>query len=496
MSADSSDDVAVATRDESLNGPGSEAQEAGLLRALGRSMAVALVAGNVIGSGIFAKPGQIATDGGDFRLIMTAWIVGGLLCVLGALCFAELATMLPKAGGLYVYLREAYSPGVAFLFGWAEFLFFRPAQIGALATIFAGSFLRLLGVDITRLGPASLPEVSLAMISIALMAWVNVLGVIWGGRVQWGTTLVKAGFLGLMGLLPFLMLAVGSAHVDAANYATRVVPANPSPTVQFGAVLLAVMWAYNGWHNITPVAEEIQDPQRNIPFGLFAGIALVMSLYLLANVAYHGVLSMEEVRAAGDHTAEKMIEVLLGPAGAAAMSAVIIVSVFGAMNSNLMLGPRVSFAMGRDRVFFPQLGKVHPEYRTPAVAIVLQAAMAVALVIASAFLVRNSGLFQERSVFQMLTDYAIFSASIFYSLGVLAVVVLRFKRPDLERPYRTWGYPLVPAAFLIVYAWFLWQVFIDKKFEAVVGLGLIGLGVPAYFLFQWLKPHDSNAGKH
>ncbi|HUG93786.1 MAG TPA: amino acid permease [Planctomycetaceae bacterium] len=532
------------TIDPSPLAPGMESRP-GLLRALGPGMAVALVVGNVIGSGIFFKPGGIAADVGDFRLIITAWIVGGLVCVLGGLCFAELGAMLPRAGGLYVYLREAYGRPTAFLFGWTEFAFGKPASNAALSVAFVGALDAAVGWDLPIFA-----VVALAAAVVSGMAWVNILGVIWGGRLQAGTTLIKAGFLGVVALLPFVMLAFGGTPAfNVEHYGTTLssAPKQSTTLAQFAAAMLAVMWAYNGWHGITPVAEEIRDPERNIPRALFLGIGILIVLYVGANFAYHGVLSMDEMAAGGTHAAQNMVRKSLAavsePAagvGVALVTAVIMTSTFGAINSNILEGPRVSFAMGRDDVFFRGLGRVHVNYRTPAVAIAVQALMAAGLLAATWTYVRaasesrggdertshvehqtsniersasdagstapdsgsqlstlssqlktNSDLLKD--AFTILTNLVVFSASLFYFLAVLAVIVLRVRRPDWRRPYRAHGYPLVPLLYLAFYTVFLWYVYRDQRLEANVGLVLVALGLPAYFGWRaWAARHPED----
>jgi amino acid transporter len=348
-------------------------------------------------------------------------------------------------------------------------------------------------------------RVLLAMILIAGLTWVNVIGVIWGGRVQGATTLIKATFLGLLAILPFLMWPFAESTIDVANYSSTIQPPDGTPTWRFGVILLAVMWAYNGWHGITPVAEEVRNPQKNIPRALFGGVGLLTLLYISANVAYHGVLSMEQMAASGEHAAEVMVQELLnplvGPVGGMIMSGVVMCSVFGAINSNLLIAPRIAFAMGRDGIFFRQLGWIHATYRTPAVAIVVQAVMAVLLVVTSAVLVECAPLLQESvagwptleslldgldttSIFNLLSNFVIFAVSIFYALAALAVVVLRYKHPEWPRPYRTWGYPVVPLLFVGFYVWFLGQVYLGKPLEANAGLVLILLGLPVYYAWQ------------
>jgi APA family basic amino acid/polyamine antiporter len=481
---------------ESSDVGSSENKPNGLRRDLGLQIAVAVVVGNVIGSGIFLKPGNIAAESGDFRLILTVWVFGGLLCMLGGLCFAELATMLPEAGGLYVYLREAYGKLVGFLFGWTEVIFGKPASIGALSVAFIGSLSLAIGWS-----PSPAAEVLIAAVLIVTLAGINILGVVWGGRMQWLTTVIKAGFLAAVALLPFVLIPFVSDSIDTANYLTKVTPRQASLAGQVGAVLLAVMWAYNGWHGITALAEEVRNPQRNIPLALFIGIGILIVLYVSANVAYHGVLTMEELRQAGDHGAEQMLLKLLGKTGLAAMSAVIMCSTFGAINTNLLQAPRISFAMGRDGVFFRTLGNVHANYRTPAPAIAVMAAMSIALIITvsvskglvqnlepssfeSEFVSRIVASLKDDSIFSLLTNFVIFSASIFYVLGVLAVIVLRLRRPELSRPYRTLGYPVTPLLFLAVYAWFLAQVYSTNPLESRVGIVLIAVGIPVFFAYR------------
>ena len=453
-------------------------------------MAVAMVVGNVIGSGIFLKPGGIAADAGSFGMILSAWVLGGCVCIVGGLCFSELAAMLPRAGGLYVYLREAWGRPVAFLFGWSEFLVGKPASIGALSVAFTVA----LG-EAARFNGHSVGGVLVAIALIVLMGWINLIGVIWGGRVQALVTVIKAGSLVLLAALPFAALLFGLPAFDVANYRTVFTPAEADQATRFGAVMLAVMWAYNGWHGVTPVAEEVRDPQRNLPLALLGGVGILIVLYLGVNFALHGVLTMEQMAAAGETVPQQMLRgILAGTGGAeigvAVISAVIMCSTFGAINSNMLSGPRVSFAMGRDEVFFRTLGRVHSEYRTPAVAIVVQTLMGCVLVAASAVLVRVVPSLADRSIFAMLTDYVVFSASLFYVLAVAAVIRLRMIHPEWERPFRVPGYPLVPLAGVAFYGWFLWYVYLGKPFEAKVGLGLVAAGLPVYWLYhRWRVSH-------
>ncbi len=330
-------------------------------------MAIAIVVGNTIGSGIFAKPGRIAAEAGDFGLIISIWGVGALLCVLGALCIAELSVMLPRAGGLYVYLREAYGRLPAFLFGWQEIVLNRPASTGALSMICVGAFGNAIGIS---LGP--IETVAGASLVIAGMTAVNVFGVIWGGRMQVVTTVIKCGFVVFVATLPFVLELGGRDVIDASLYSLKSEPKQSGLGGQIAVVLLAVMWAYNGWHGIAPVAEEVRDPQRNIPLALFGGIGLLALFYIGANIAYHAVIPMSEMALPEnqEHVAELMVQRLLGPIGG-------LMSVGDAQYagsgeqqpadqsaSRLRNGPRLRFLFA--------VCLMHARFRTPVIAILVQ----------------------------------------------------------------------------------------------------------------------------
>jgi APA family basic amino acid/polyamine antiporter len=462
-------------------------------------MAIAVVVGNVIGAGIFLKPGNIASYTGSFSLIMGIWIAAGALCILGAMCFAELAAMRPKAGGIYVYLYDAYGRLAAFLYGWTELLLLRPASIGALSVAFASSLA-------LSLGWPSEPAIELTICAVLIlgMGAVNVVGVIWGGRLQLAVTIIKAGFLLLVASAPWVAQFVG-AWTPAVAESPLTAPIHTSLAAQISAILLAVMWAYDGWNGITPLAEEVRDPQRNLPLALLAGIGILIVLYVSANLAYHRVLSLDEMRAAGDHAAEQMLFRLAGPAGQSAMSIVIMCSTFGAINSSLLMAPRITFAMGRDRLFFRIFGDVHATFRTPVIAILATSLMAISLIALTGlgkFLVADyqvrdgSGVLMDKivvslqndSIFALMTNFFTFSASIFYALAVLAVIVLRYRHPEWERPFRVWAYPLAPLIFVGVYAWFLSQAYQSNPLEARIGIGFMVLGVPVYYLLQAFLP--------
>ncbi|MDB5389838.1 MAG: steT 1 [Planctomycetaceae bacterium] len=459
------------------------------MRALGLGAAVAIVVGNTIGAGIFLKPRAIAINCGYFPLIISGWILAGVACMFGALCFAELASMLPHAGGIYVFLRETYGKCVAFLFGLNEFVFGRTATNGALATAFAVMSISLVtgsrDIDVD-------PWLSaiVACGAIMLLAAINIVGVAWGGRVQSSTTLVKAGFLALIALLPFMLVLFDHESLKLSNYNSIVAePKLTTISAQFAAIFMAVMWAYNGWHDIAPVAEEVRDPQRNIPRSLILGTGIILVLYVSTNLAYFGALTMTQIATGDENTATLMIRTVLEPYGSgwarfgvASVSAVAMCSVFGALNCNLMLGPRIAFAMARDGIFWKPLANVHSTFRTPAVSILTQAVVSCSFVLVVTYLVVTVKISSDLKVFDILTNFVVYSANIFYALCVLAVFVLRIRHPEWHRPYRTWGYPIVPGLYLAVMGWFLWAAYFAQPYESKVALGLVLLGLPIYWL--------------
>ena len=457
------------------------AESPGLLRVLGPGMAIAVVVGNTIGSGIFVKPGIIAASGGSFSLIATVWLVGTVLCVLGTLCLAELAVMLPRAGGMYVYLREAFGGTTAFLFGWQNLLINRPASTGALAVICVDSLSHALRIPFS--GPFS---VSLACLIVLGLTAINIFGVLWGGWTQAATTIIKCGFVAFIALLPIAMQLMGWSILDASRFSETVTPLRPGTATQAAAVLLAVLWAYNGWEGIAPVAEEVRDPKRNIPIALFGGIGILAVLYLGATLAYHSVIPISEMILPENRqrVAELMVTRLLGPIGGTLMSVGIMLSTFGTINSNMMISPRVTYAMGQDGSFFSIFGRVHAQFRTPVAAILTQGLLTCFLIGLSAVLIHFVDFFRNHTVFDLLTNSVVFVSSIFYALSVAAVVVLRRTQPDRERPFRTPFYPAVPIAYLLVNAWFLYYIFGSNPAEAFAGIGVIAVGVPVYWWFR------------
>jgi APA family basic amino acid/polyamine antiporter len=443
-----------------------------LPRVLGLFDATMVVVGSIIGSGIFVgKVGSVAKALNDFPLIIGIWVAVGVITLCGALALAELCAMIPKAGGPYVYLREAYGPLTAFLWGWTEFWVVRTGSLGALACASA--------IYLNEVIPMSVTGQELVAIGIVLgLSAINYFSTTQGAWVQNVTAVCKVGFLAGIILLPALL-----GQFDTANLASSETlrpPASPlSGTwlMAVGAAMMAVLWPYDGWINIGPVAEEIREPQRNLPLGLALGMAVVILVYVGANISYHLTLSMDEV-AKSEAIASDVFRKLFGPTGAKIAALGVMISTFGAVNSNMLTGPRIYFAMARDGLLPRALCQVHEAYSTPANAIVIQAIWTVILMVAF-YGWTNS----PRDTFDGLTDSVILAGLIFYSLTVGAVYVLRKKLPHLPRPYRTWGYPFTPALMLIAYAGvFLSNLLSDFKLTLAV-LVLIWLGV--FYYYQW-----------
>lgn len=485
----------------------------GLVRALGPLTAIAIVVGTVIGSGVFKKPRVVAEAVPFFGPAATAWVLGGVLALLGALALAEVAVLYPKAGGNYVFLREGYGRWAGFLFGWVEFWIIRSGSIAALATIFIESVHDILKTPAVRQalnlesGSDVLgfwPQKWLTVAIIMLLAMINVRGVRWGGYLQLFITLVKVGsLLGIMAL-PFVIAAlVGSDDPIRRPHPEYLTPVLPTDwklfdVSQFGAALVGVLWAYHGWMNIAPVAEEVKDPQRNIPFALLGGVGIITFLYLGANLAYYLVIPRTEIAACTNHPVVTEFAMrLLGPIGVAVASGVLMFSVFGALNGNLLVGPRLLYAMGEDGLAPRALNRVHPTFHTPAAAILMMAGWSSLLVLSAAMMSRTDlptiplfgvtldlNLSKEKPLFDILTDYAMFGAVIFETLAVTTIFMFRRRFPSIERPYRCWGYPVVPAIYVGIMFLVLVNMFKTQRAEALTGVGFIAVGAVVFLLIE------------
>lgn len=460
-----------------------------LEKVLGFYSVVFIVVGQVIGSGIFFKPQVVAQHTGGFvGLILGLWVLCGLVNLCGALSMGELGAMFPKAGGTYVFLRETYGPLWSFLWAWAEFWVIRTGAIAALAAYFAVSLENVLypsasgspsGFDLAGAGSTSFQKI-IAVSVIAGLGVISILRTTWAGAVQNVATLIKGGFVAFLAVLPFI--ALGNEPVEMGPlFPTSL---DGGAVLGIGAAVAAIMWAYDGWGNVTVVAEEIHNPQRNLPAGLIVGVLLLIALYTGANLAYHLTLP-SSVIAAPDNAcpAIPVCERLLPSFGAKLMRAMIMVSVFGALSANVLVGPRVLFAVARDHDFLGPFSRIHPSTRTPAWAIAGMCGWSCALI-----LMGGLSWDPNAQLFNLMSEWTVFGGSIFYFSAVVAVIVLRIRRPDAERPYRTWGYPLVPLIFLAFYAFLLVTMLMENFGHRMVGLGLISLGAIVYYAFAKRTP--------
>jgi APA family basic amino acid/polyamine antiporter len=441
-----------------------------LRRDLGLWGAVSIVIGTVIGSGIFLVPRTMIQNVGTPGLVFSVWVVGGLLSLAGALSYAELAAAMPEAGGEYVYLSEAYGPIWGYLYGWTQMWV---AKSGSIATLATGFFLYLanfwpsLETVIFRVSlPFGYPfEIRygqfLAIALIMGLAWLNYFGVKVGGRVQVAVTALKVALIGFVILAGILYGPRGGAAVSA--------PIVPLTLSGFIAALVAALWAYDGWNNVSMVSSEIKNPKRFLPLALIGGTLAVMAIYLSANFVYFHVLSATEV-AGSNRVAAAMMQKLFGPWGANAVSAAAMISIFAALNGSILSGARVPYAMARDGRFFPAMANVNPTYRTPGVAILGLSAWGALLVL--------SGKYDD------LADFVVFGSWILYGMTTAAVIVLRHKKPHLPRAYHTWGYPVVPAMFVLAALLIEVVTLVNKPWQSGLGILLIVSGIPFY---RWWK---------
>ena len=437
-------------------------QEGELSRTIGLLDATVIVVGTVIGSAIFLVPNSVAQSLPSAVSILLVWTLTGVLSFFGALAFAELGAMMPDTGGQYVYLREAYGPLTGFVSGWALFLVI---QTGSLATLAAGFAIYLAYfIPLSTIG-ARLASVLL----IAALTAVNYRGVRLGVGVQRVFTFLK---------LAGLTIIVASAFIAPRHATTTASISMPFSWSSFGVAMIACLWAYEGWNSLSFVAGEVERPSRNIPLALGIGAAMLIAIYLTANVAYMRMLSVPEI-AASSRVAAQSAEISIGPFGATLVALTILVSIIGSANGTTLTQARIYFAQARDGLFFPALGRVHPRFGTPYVAIAVQGVWASVLAASGSY--------------ERLFSYVIFTAWIFYGLVALAVVVLRRRWPDRPRPYRMWGYPLTPLLFAGVAFWFVANTIVTTPGPSLIGLGIVATGVPTYYLWRRFAPYHEGA---
>ena len=447
-----------------------------LRRTLGFWPAAAVVVGTVIGSGIFLVPADMITAVGSPSMVFAVWIFGGILSLFGALTYAELSAAMPGAGGEYVYLNAAYGPFFGFIYGWTQTWVAKSASIATLATGFytyLASFYP--GLDAVMYS-AAIPigprggafEVRYGQVfGIALilfLAGINYLGVRLGGNIQVALTGLKIALIGCV-----IVIGVFSGEGHVSNFRTAM-RANPGGVAGFFAALVAALWAYDGWNNAGMLGSEIERPERNLPRALILGTVSVIGIYLLTNLAYFYVLSGPEVGASA-RVAVDVMRRAMGPVGGALVSVAAMISIFAALNGSILSGSRVPYAMALDGLFFRPVAEVHPQYHTPGVSILALSAWSAILVF--------SGRYED------LFTYVIFASWILYGMTAAAVLVLRVKRPEMPRPYRTFGYPLVPIVFVLSALGLVISTLFNSPRESILGLTLVIAGLPFYY--YWVR---------
>jgi APA family basic amino acid/polyamine antiporter len=492
-----------------------ETSKSELVRGLTLIAAMSVVVGNVIGTGVFLKARVMTCNVGTPGKVLAVYVIAGLLSLAGALSYAELAAMMPRAGGEYVFMREAYGRPWGFLFGWMSFFIGKAGSQAALGVQFA-LFLntmirgRLDGEFFsTTVFGHSIPFGKIqivALASILIVTGINCMAVRFSGGVAAVLSGIKILLVLVVGIGAFI-LAQGAdwSHFWMSNVGGLCEKVSPAARYGFGgliAAMLGALWAYDGWNNVTLVAGEVKDPQRNLPRALIGGMLLIMALYLFVNFSYFYVMTPTEIASVStaSSVATEVAQRFLGPLAITFIAAALLSSTFGTLHTSILTGARVPYAMARDGLFPRSLSKVSPRTRVPTGALIVQAVWACILVIAFS------------SSFDTLTDYAIFGLWIFYGLVTAAVFILRRKMPDAERPYRAWGYPVVPILFLLATALILgmtlWGVRglaasgasliihgqvltgfgILAREPSLAGIGLIALGLPIYWIWTRLSP--------
>lgn len=441
-----------------------------LARDLKLSHAGAIVVGTIIGSGIFLVPQEMMQAVGSARVVYLAWVVGGLLSFFGALTYAELGAMKPQAGGEYVYVRDAYGPLAAFLYGWTWFLIAKPASIATVTT----GIVRTLAT-FPSLSFFSRPCISLGqsfavnygqLVAIAaaiVVTWLNYIGVRKAGEFQFIFTLLKVAII--LGIV-----AVGFSYKGGSwgNFATEFAGAKGG-MAGFFAALVAALWAYDGWNDLNMVAGEIRNPQRNIPLSLIWGVATVGLLYILVNAAVQYAMPAAAV-AASARPAADTVALVLGHSGSNLVSVGIALSMFVTVNGTIMSGARVPFAMSRDGYFFKSLAEVHPRFHTPSIALIVQCCLTIILLLGG-------------GSFRQFFSLAIFAEWLFYMIAGSTVFVFRRRDPNANRPYRVLGYPVVPAVFVLTSAVLLYYTFTDNLRYSAEGCVAILAGIPIFYFF-------------
>lgn len=430
-----------------------------LARRLGLWSSIGIVIGITIGGGIFRTPASIAARVPDPTMMLAVWVVGGLIVLCGALAFAELAASMPETGGMYVYLREGWGRPTAFLYGWSQAVLIRAAALGGISSVFGEYFLRVFGVD-TTLHPQWADY--LAAAAIALTAIVNVLGVQVGALFVGLSTITKFGALALLVVLSF------SLGGGAGGSWTHVTEAGASVNAGlFGLSLISVMWAYDGFADLSFASGEVKDPQRNLPRAIIFGTLAIITIYLAANTAYLYMNPIGSVAKSPLIAADTMAAIF-GQAGVAFISVVVMISTFGSLMGSMLASPRIFFAMADDKLLFKPIAAVHPVYKTPYIAILFASVLGIAMVMTQTF--------------EQLTDTFVLAMWPFYGLSVAALYRLRRTQPHLHRPYKVIGYPFVPAVFIAASVYLVVNALVTDPLWTSIVFAVVLAGLPVYWV--------------
>ena len=431
-----------------------------LPRTIGLWSSVTLVVGITIGSGIFRSPAGIARQAPNPLVMLGLWVAGGAITLCGALSLAEIAAALPETGGIYAYLREAWGRRAAFLFGWSELVLIRASALGGIAVVFGEYLLRSIGID-----PAVhvLLARGLSAGVIAFAAAANVRGANLGALIVGIATWAKFAALALLVAASFVL---GGSHGATTAHFTAG-STGPLAFGNIGLALVSVLWAYDGWADLSFAAGEVKDPQRTLPRAIVYGTLALIAIYILTNLAYLYVLPVDAIGRSPLVAADTLLAIF-GRVGVILVSAFVMISSFGSLNGSMLTSPRVFFAMAEDGLLFGTIAKIHPKYRTPYVAILLAAGLGIALVLSRSF--------------ERLTDTFVLAIWPFYALGVAAIYRLRRDRPDLPRPYRAIGYPVVPAIFIASVVAFVINSLVNDTTNSLVTFAVILAGLPVYQL--------------
>ncbi len=414
--------------------------------------------GTIIASAIFIVPAEIAMHLHSSGWVIFVWIAGGIISLLGALSMAELGAAMPQAGGQFVYLREAYSPLWGFLYGWTAFMVINTASIAAIAVAFAkylGYFFELGGGE-TK---------ALAISSILLLTALNCFGIKWGAWTQNIFTFAKMAALLALIVLSFTLRDWSSANFQPV-FSSQSFSSLLGP---LGLAMVAALWAYDGWIEITYVAGEVKNPQRNMPLSIIYSTVIIIAFYILVNLAYIHVLSVGKM-AGSELVGSETAVAVIGPIGATLVTLGILISTLGSNNGIVFTAARIPYAMAKERLFFQSMAQVHPRFRAPVVALVIQGIWACLLTL--------SGTYDQ------LYTYVVFGSWLFYAMSCGAVIILRQKAPQMHRPYKTWGYPVTPIIFILFAAWLVINTIIEDTWDAAIGAGIILAGLPAYFYWK------------